>query len=222
MNATWQQRFSNYGCGALAGATSLAVGGGLIGLYDVLTRFAWRSWGSSPFAYVAAFVAIDFLYYVQHRAEHRLPLLWAIHEVHHQSNVCDTSVSLRLSALTPLTVLGFHLVLALAGVPTQVYLATYALHGALIFLLHSRTPKWFDRAGWVFNSPYIHRGHHSHHPKLRGKNLGGVFVVWDRLFGTWESECDDATSYGLGRPTLLNPVIANVKPLRRLVASTGR
>lgn len=216
MNHVWKQRLSNYGCGALAGLTSLTLGGALLGVYDTLTRFAPWSWGASPWAYAAAFVAIDVLYYVQHRAEHRVPLLWALHEVHHQSTVCDTSVSLRLSMFTPLSVLSFQLVLALAGVPTRVYVAMYALHGALIFLLHSRTPAWFDRAGLVFNSPYLHRGHHSNHPRLRGKNLGGVFVLWDRLFGTFEARCDDATGYGVGRATPLNPLRANAAPwLRR-------
>lgn len=216
MNTVWKQRLSNYGCGALAGMTSLTVGGALLGVYDLLARHASRSWGDGLPAYVAAFVAIDLLYYVQHRAEHRVPWLWALHEVHHQSTLCDTSVSLRLSALTPVSVLGFQLVLAVAGAPTHVYLAMYALHGALIFLLHARTPRWFDRAGWVLNSPYLHRGHHSNHPRLRGKNLGGVFVVWDRLCGTYEARCDDATRYGVGqRATPLNPVAANVAPWLR-------
>lgn len=216
MNTVWKQRLSNYGCGALAGLTSLTVGGALLGVYDLLARHALVSWGDGLLAYVAAFIAIDLLYYVQHRAEHRVPWLWALHEVHHQSTLCDTSVSLRLSALTPVSVLGFQLVLAVAGVPTHVYLAMYALHGALIFLLHARTPRWFDRAGWVWNSPYLHRGHHSNHPRLRGKNLGGVFVVWDRLFGTYEPRCDDATRYGVGhRATPLNPVTANLAPWRR-------
>ena len=216
MNTVWKQRLSNYGCGALAAMTSLTVGGALLGVYDLLARHASRSWGDGLPAYVAAFVAIDLLYYVQHRAEHRVPWLWALHEVHHQSTLCDTSVSLRLSALTPVSVLGFLLVLAVAGAPTHVYLAMYALHGALIFLLHARTPQWFDRAGWVLNSPYLHRGHHSNHPRLRGKNLGGVFVVWDRLCGTYESRCDDATCYGVGqRATPLNPVAANLAPWLR-------
>ncbi len=215
--ATWKHRLSNYGCGALAALTSLTVGSALLALYHQLSSAMPHRWSDGPLSWVAAFLALDLLYYVQHRAEHRVPLLWAVHEVHHQSKLCDTSVSLRLSALAPVTVLSFHLLLALAGVPTQVYLATYALHAALIFLLHTRTPRWLDRAGRVFNSPYLHRGHHSNHPRLRGKNLGGVLVLWDRLFGTWEPRCDDATDFGVGdRPTPLNPVLANLRPLRRL------
>lgn len=123
----------------------------------------------------------------------------------------DTSVSLRTSMFAPLTVLSLHLVLALCGVPFKAYFPMYLLHTALVFMLHSRTPKWFDRAGWVFNSPYLHRAHHSTVPRLRGKNFGGVFIVWDRLFGTFEGQCAEATSFGIGkRETPLNPFVANL------------
>ena len=218
MSATvWQQRFSNYACGALTGLVSLTLGGALIGVYAALAGVTPLHWGSSPVAYVLAFVAVDFLYYWQHRAEHRVPVLWAIHEVHHQATHCDASVSLRTSMFAPLSVLTVHLVLALAGVPLKVYLPVYAAHTALIFLLHTRLPDFLNRAGWLFNSPYLHRAHHSNHAALRGKNLGGVLIVWDRLFGTFHGDCDEATTFGIGkRETPLNPLVANFGPWRRL------
>jgi sterol desaturase/sphingolipid hydroxylase (fatty acid hydroxylase superfamily) len=219
MNTTvWQHRVSNWACGALTVLVSLTVGSGILALYRWLSAHALLHWSlSPPFTFALAFVGLDLLYYLQHRAEHRSKWLWAVHEVHHQSNICDASVSLRTSALSPLAVLTIHLPLALLGLPFGIYLAAYVAHTALVFLLHSRTPRWMDRPGILFNSPYLHRGHHSNAPDLRGKNLGGVFIVWDRLFGTFERRCD-VTTFGVGsQQTELNPLKANWAPLRRLV-----
>lgn len=217
MNPTvWQHRLSNWSCGALTAATSLSFGSGLLALYRWLSAHALLHWSAPPaLSLVGAVVVLDGLYYLQHRAEHRFRWLWAVHAVHHQSNLCDASVSLRTSALAPLTVLALHLPLALLGLPFGVYLAAYAAHTAFVFLLHSRTPRALDRVGWVFNSPYLHRGHHSNAPHLRGKNLGGVFILWDRLLGTFEPRCE-VVAYGVGRAaTPLNPLTANWAPLRQ-------
>ncbi len=212
----WQHRVSNWACGVLTGAVGLVTGGVVMAGYRGLsTNFL----EASPLLFVATFLALDVIYYWQHRLEHAVPAMWAIHAVHHQSKLCDTSVSLRTSALAPLSVLVPHLVLAIVGVPFATYFAAYLLHTGLIFLLHSRTPRWMDRAGWFFNSPFVHRGHHSTHPSLRGKNFGGVFIVWDRAFGTFEPRCEVATEFGLAnQPTPLNPFVANVAPLLRLMA----
>jgi alkylglycerol monooxygenase len=218
ISARWRHRLSNYGCGALALLSSATLGPLVLAAYCALAPLSAPLFPSSgPVAFLAAFLAVDLLYYLQHRAEHRVAALWAIHAVHHQSNLCDTSVSLRVSALAPLSVLATHLVLALLGVPFAVYFPVYALHAALVFLLHARTPRWLDRAGWVFNSPYLHRAHHSSHARFRGKNLGGVLIVWDRLLGTYEPACDDVTRFGVGEaPTPLNPLAANLRPLGAL------
>ncbi len=212
----WKQRFSNWACGGLTLVVGLTVGGSLLSAYRWLECYAPGRWPGNPvLSFALAFLAIDFMYYWQHRAEHRSKLLWAIHAVHHQSQLCDTSVSLRTSALAPLTALCLHLLLAFSGLPFAVYFPVYLLHAAFIFLLHVRTPRWLDRAGWVLNSPYLHRAHHSNHPKLRGKNLGGALIIWDRLFGTFEGQCDEATEFGVGQQaTPLNPLLANLAPLR--------
>lgn len=212
----WKQRLSNYACGALTAVVGLTAGGVLLSGYRWLECYSPLRWPENPIvSFVLAFIALDYLYYVQHRAEHRSKWLWRIHAVHHQSNLFDASVSFRTSALAPLTVFAPHLLLAFSGLPFAIYFPAYLLHVGLIFLLHSRTPRWLERAGWVFNSPYLHRAHHSNHPKLRGKNLGGVFIIWDRLFGTFEGNCDAAIEFGIGKQAApLNPVVANLLPFK--------
>lgn len=217
MNADARRRLSNLGCGALTALVALAVGGPLLAAYAALFRalHGRPPAATSPWVVLGALVALDLLYYLQHRAEHRVQWLWRIHEVHHQADACDFSVSFRTSALSPLLILGGHLPLAVLGVPPAAYLVAYALHTAFVFALHSRTPPWLDRAGWLFNSPLLHRGHHAQSARLRNANFGGVLIVWDRLLGTFEPDCAGPLRFGLpGKPPPFGPLAANLAPWR--------
>ena len=225
MNAPlWKHRLSNWSCGVLTVLVGLAVTAVVAPLWVVLQRHAVVGWPAHPaVGFGLALLALDFLYYWLHRAEHRSRALWAIHSVHHQSTICDASVSLRTSALAPVSVIGSHVVLALFGLPFELYVAAYLAHTAVVFMLHTRLPGVFNRASWVFNSPYLHRAHHSTLPRLRGKNLGGVLVIWDRLFGTFEADCDDAHEFGIGRaPTPLSPVAAHAAAFRSAFGARQR
>ncbi len=215
----WRQRLSNYGCGALAGLVALALrGGGAAGYARSYEHGLQLLPAFTPGAFLAAVLAIDFIYYWQHRLEHRLPLLWAVHAVHHQSELCDTSVSLRVPMLAGVLVALFHLPLALLGLHPVTYLAAYGLHAAVVFLWHSRTPAWLDRAGWVLNSPFIHRLHHASNPELHDRNFAGVLVVWDRLFGTFAKRFVAPLRFGVAEgPSPLSPLRANLEPWRALL-----
>lgn len=211
----WTHRLSNWSCGAVTALAGVLTSGPVFAMYRAISQHSVFPIAGGVVTGLVTFIAIDFIAYWQHRLEHTVPLLWRVHEVHHQSKLCDTSVSFRTSALAPLTVLTPHLVLAVAGVPFATYFAAYAVHAALMFCLHSRTPAWLDRAGWLFNSPYLHRGHHSARAGLRNRNFGGVFILWDRLFGTFEADCE-TNEFGLpSRPTPLSAWAANLAPFRR-------
>lgn len=211
----WKHRLSNWGCGALTVAAGLGLALLVRPLWNGLALLRWPGgWVGAALA----FLALDVLYYLQHRAEHASRWLWAVHSVHHQSTICDASVSLRTSMLTPVTLLAFHLPLAVLGMPLGLYLAAYAAHTAVVFLLHTRTPSWLQAKGRIFNGPHFHRGHHSNLPRLRGKNLGGVLIVWDRLFGTFEPDVAGVETFGIGdKPTPMSPFAANLAPLRAAV-----
>ncbi len=217
MNALTKSRWSNLSCGALTTAVALIVSGPILGVYGWL--FTWVHGPDvrpvSAWAVIGALLALDVLYYAQHRLEHRVGWLWRLHEVHHQAHHCELTVSFRTSALSPVLILGSHLPLAVLGVPFKVYLLAYALHTAFVFVLHSRTPTWFDRAGWVFNSPLLHRGHHAQSARLRNANFGGVLVIWDRIFGTYDADCAGPLQFGLpGKPPPFDPLTANLAPWR--------
>ncbi len=85
-----------------------------------------------------AFVAYDFAYYVDHRACHRLPLLWASHRVHHETRSFHLLTGLRMSVVGPVLAYGFRLPLAVVGVPPAIYFAVDALHALLTYFTHAR------------------------------------------------------------------------------------
>lgn len=220
----WTHRLSNYGCGLLAAGTTLALRGAGVAVYGAGYEAGGKWIAGFGIAQVAlTFLLIDILYYVQHRLEHRMGPLWAIHSVHHQSEICDASVSLRVPMLASLAVGLFHLPLSFVGIEPLTYVVAYLLHTGVVVLFHSRTPRWLDRAGWVFNSPYLHRLHHASNPELVDKNFGGVLVVWDRLFGTFQAKHEGPLVFGVdGAATPLNPLAANLAPWRQIFTSRQR
>jgi alkylglycerol monooxygenase len=176
-------------------------------------------------AWCFAFVASDFFYYWFHRWSHEAAIGWFSHVVHHQSEEYNLSVALRQDAWQPLFSLWFQLPVALAGVSPTVFLSAYGVVIVYQFWIHTRL---IDRLGpleWVLNTPSHHRVHHGVDPRYLDKNYAGVFIVWDRLFGTFEPEAQ-APTYGTIEPLhSFNPVWAHlqygVKLLARFRAADG-
>lgn len=171
-----------------------------------------------PASWLVAFLLLDLVYYVQHRLEHAVPLLWAIHAVHHQSRDYNLSVSFRVGALSSLSTLCFHAFLALAGVKAGLYAAVVTVHAVLLFSLHART-KFTLGPGRFFNAPVFHRVHHGRDDAYVDKNFGGVLLVFDRLFGTFAPYVEEP-SFGVigegGAPASKDPIRANVAPFAAL------
>ncbi len=197
--------------------TSLALGlgstvagiaaGGLIfsaalWLYDF--RLLTLGWELPQFWWVwlLCFVADDFAYYWAHRTGHRVRWFWAAHVNHHSSQHYNLSTALRQSwtsfiALAfmfriPLALLGFHpaMLVTVAGF-NLIY--QFWIHTEVI----GKCPRWFEA---VFNTPSHHRVHHATNPRCLDRNYAGVFIVWDRLFGSFEPEGEgERLHYGILR-----------------------
>ncbi len=150
----------------------------------------------------------DFVYYWEHRAAHRVNLLWsAYHSTHHSAEHFDQSVGLRVSFMDffftplfylPLVLLGFHPLLVLLGL-TLVLAWQQWIHTELI----GRLPL-LD--GWL-NTPSNHRVHHGRNQPYLDKNYGGILMVWDRLFGTYARE-SEPVEYGLVKQLGTNDPLA--------------
>jgi alkylglycerol monooxygenase len=212
-----RQTLSNAGVGVVFLTVQLLLRGALIAAYaGVASLVPYRLPSGAWWAPPLAFVLLDFVYYVQHRLEHAVPLLWAIHSVHHQSRDFNLSVSVRAGALSSLSTLGFHCLLALCGVGANLYTIVVTIHLALVFTLHART-KFTLGPGRFFNAPVLHRVHHGSESRHIDKNFGGVFMIFDRLFATFSPYVVEPTFGVTGEPNRLNPVEANVAPIGELV-----
>ncbi|MFD8808315.1 sterol desaturase family protein [Streptomyces sp. NPDC059597] len=161
------------------------------------TLAPWHLPPSSPWTWLL-FFADDLAYYVFHRAHRRVRVLWASHVVHHSSLRFNLSTALRRS-WTPITTLPSWLPLALLGVPPWMILLQRSVSLVHQFFLHTeRVDKLWRPVEWVFNTPFHHRAHHGSKTVYLDRNYGGILVVWDRLFTSFEPEADGVV-YGLTR-----------------------
>jgi alkylglycerol monooxygenase len=158
-------------------------------------RGFWTSW----YGWLLALVFYDLCYYWLHRAGHECALFWAAHVVHHQSQDYNLSTALRQTSSGALVGWVFYLPMAIAGVPPIVF-GTVALIDLLYqFWVHTEHVGklgWFDR--W-FCSPSNHRVHHAVNDGYLDRNYGGVLIVWDRLFGSFQEEGEQCV-YGTRSP----------------------
>jgi sterol desaturase/sphingolipid hydroxylase (fatty acid hydroxylase superfamily) len=146
--------------------------------------------------WVLLFFADDVAYYWFHRAHHEVRLLWAGHVVHHSSVFFNFSTALRQS-WTPMTSLPFWLGLALLGIPPWMIFLQQSISLLYQFFLHTERIKVLPRPiEFLFNTPSHHRVHHGSNAVYLDRNYGGILIIWDRLFGTFQPE-SDAARYGL-------------------------
>ena len=217
-----RQTMSNAGVGLVFLATQLLLRGTLIAAYAFVAGLVpWKLPDDSVVAGLVAFVALDLVYYVQHRLEHAVPILWAIHSVHHQSHDYNLSVSFRVGAFASLSTFCFHALLALAGVSVQLYAIVVTIHAVLLFGLHARTKLAFG-PGRFFNAPVFHRVHHGADAASIDKNFGGVLLVFDRIFGTFAPYDREPTFGVAGDSPHMGPLSANVAPFRELANRARR
>ena len=216
-----RQTLSNAGVGALFLATQLVLRGILVGAFAALAALVPWKLPDEPSSYVLGFVLLDLVYYTQHRLEHAVPMLWAIHAVHHQSRDYNLSVSLRVGALSSVSTLFFHSALALVGMSALHYAAIATIHAALLFTLHART-KFTLGPGRFFNAPVFHRVHHGADAASIDRNFGGVLLVFDRLFGTFAPYTREPVFGVAGGRMPEGPVAANVAPFAELAHALAR
>ena len=181
--------------------TVLAAAALMAPYYWVYEHARVTDWfGAHPvIAWVTAFVLSDFLYYLFHRWSHESAIGWFSHVVHHQSEEYNLSVALRQDAWQPLFSTWFYVPLALLGLPPAIFATAYGLVIVYQFWIHTRLIGRMGPLEWIFNTPSHHRVHHGVDPKYLDKNYAGVFIIWDRLLGTFEPEAE-APTYGTIEP----------------------
>lgn len=165
-----------------------------------------------------ALVAWDLGFYWMHRLHHKFPALWSVHVVHHEGEHFNLSLGIRNAWLSSLTTLPFTSVpLALIGVPLPVFVAVSTLHYTVQFYNHNCV---VGRSGWLerfFITPAHHRVHHGQNDEYRDCNFGGTFLLWDKLFGSFQPEIPGVpVRYGVACATAsTNPLWVNLVPILR-------
>lgn len=170
--------------------------------------------------FLVAFVAKDFAGYWIHRFEHEINVLWNRHVVHHSSEEFNLACALRqsISEILSFTAI-FMLPAALLGVPAKVLAIVLPVQLFAQFWYHTRT---IDRMGWletVLVTPSHHRVHHAINPIYIDKNYSQIFIIWDKLFGTFQPELpDEPPVYGTKKPAQTwNPIVINFQHIGLLI-----
>jgi alkylglycerol monooxygenase len=163
--------------------------------------------------WLLAAIAVDFFYYWFHRFSHEISILWASHAVHHQSEDYNLSTALRQTSTGFLFGWIFYVPLFMFGFPLVVILAVKAVNLFYQFWVHTQHVRHLGPLEAILMTPSHHRVHHGQNERYIDKNYGGIFITWDRLFGTFEPESeDDPVIYGVRKPLAnWNPFWANLQ-----------
>ncbi len=153
------------------------------------------------FTWVLAMVLYDFCYYWLHRMGHERTILWAAHVAHHLSEDYNLTTALRQTSTGFLFGWIFYIPMYLVGIPAEVVVTVGSINLIYQFWVHTEhVPKlgWYE---WIFVTPSNHRVHHAQNDVYVDRNYGGLFILWDRLFGTFQEELDEEpVVYGIRGP----------------------
>lgn len=178
---------------------------GFIALWMMMLVWPYRIFEMPQtwWSFIIVFVLYDLIYYWKHRFAHRIRWFWMEHVTHHSSRHYNLTTALRQPWFGPFTglillgwplvLMGFHpIFIGLAGGLNLVY--QFWIHTEAI----DRMPRWFEA---VMNTPSHHRVHHATNPRYLDRNYAGVFITWDKMFGTFQPELhEDKPDYGIVKP----------------------
>lgn len=176
-------------------------------LFEIADAAPWAKWVAA----IALVFGVDLGFYWFHRIAHEYASPWATHVVHHQSEEYNLAVALRQSAFESCFAWIFYLPLAVIGFPPGWYLAMSGINLLYQFWVHTEAIGKLGPLEWVMNTPSHHRVHHARNPQYLDKNYAGMFIIWDRMFGTFQPEIEEPV-YGITKPLASwNPLWANVQ-----------
>ncbi len=172
--------------GLLTGAIAVAIGIWCYQFRPFTIPFSWWAWP-------LCFVLDDLAYYAFHRTAHRVRFFWASHVNHHSSQHYNLSTALRQTWTGFLAInFIFRLPLLFIGFPPEMVAFVGGINLIYQFWIHTevigRMPRWFEA---VMNTPSHHRVHHATNPRYLDANYAGVFIIWDRMFGSFVPEVDE-------------------------------
>ena len=201
--------FTNFGTLAMFyGIGYLLIGAAYVaGFYWFYLNFSITQLPINGWVILACVILADLAYYWEHRFMHRCGIGWATHTVHHSSPYFNISVAYRFGPLDGVMPFFFHVPLAILGFNPIVIVFAEGFVQLYQTLLHTEVVKKLPRPiEWIFNTPSHHRVHHGSNPEYIDKNYAGIFIIWDKMFGTFAEE-KAKVNYGITVPVdTINPL----------------
>ncbi|MFV8335893.1 sterol desaturase family protein [Flavobacterium sp. RSP29] len=194
--------------------------------YDwIVSKIAVFDLQANFLTYFIGVIAIDFYGYWSHRMSHQINFLWNKHAIHHSSEEFNLACALRQPISSFVNLFTFLLIpAALLGVPSKVIAITLPIHLFLQFWYHTKHIKKIGFLENILVSPSHHRVHHAINPKYMDKNHSQIFIIWDKLFGTFQTELETVPPvFGITRPVRTwNPIRINFQHLWLLFTDAWR
>jgi sterol desaturase/sphingolipid hydroxylase (fatty acid hydroxylase superfamily) len=166
---------------------------------------------------IALVLLEDLAFYWYHRAGHEVRMFWVAHEVHHSSTLYNLSTAARQPWTSVYFFWFFWAPLPLLGFKPEWIFLQQGLNLAYQYFLHTRFMPKLGPFEWLLNTPSHHRVHHGTETKYLDRNYGGIFIIWDRLFGTFQAE-DQEPTYGVLTPVRsVNPFVVVFQPWAKML-----
>jgi sterol desaturase/sphingolipid hydroxylase (fatty acid hydroxylase superfamily) len=204
----------------------------LMGLSIAIVSYGWMvdevalfEVENTVLVYVLAFIGIDFAGYWGHRFDHKVNAFWNRHIVHHSSEEFNLSCALRQSVSAIVSIYFFlYIPMAFIGIPQEVIAIVAPIHLFAQFWYHTRLIGSMGVLEYILVTPSHHRVHHAINDIYLDKNLSQIFIIWDKLFGTFQKELrEEPPVYGVKRPVnTWNPLIINYMHFWALIKDAWR
>jgi sterol desaturase/sphingolipid hydroxylase (fatty acid hydroxylase superfamily) len=215
---SWLEMFANVSTLVPTILVGSVVAGFVVWLFSSAAALAPWHLPVNVWTVLAAIILVDAVYYLDHRIGHRVRLMWAFsHSVHHSSPLFNQTTAVRISFVDGFISPWYYTLIILIGFDPFLVAAAFGFTLGYQQWIHTETIGKLGRFDLWFNSPSNHRVHHGSQPQYLDKNYGGILMIWDHMFGTYEAE-NEKVVYGLTEPiNSVNPWKVHFEEFTRLI-----
>ncbi len=205
---SFSDTLTNTACGVMERGIYILFAFAYFGAFDYVYQFRVITIPINWWSVAILFLAVDFIWYVYHIGGHLVNVLWAAHITHHQSEEYNFSLSFRVSSVQLLIRVFFWVILPFLGFDPLTTTIMIGTNAAYQFFIHTRLVNKLGFLEHILITPSHHRVHHGKNAKYIDKNYGGILVIWDKMFGTFQKE-EEEVEYGITKSlNSFNPITA--------------
>lgn len=180
---------ANMNVGVLERLIDMFTAGSFFFFYDYIQKnYGLFEIRPTLLVWIALILATDFVWYWYHRAGHKINLFWGFHVVHHTSEEFNYTAGTRITIFQAVVRTAFWSVLPLIGFPAPMITTMLIVHGLYPFFTHTQVIGKLGMLEYILVTPSHHRVHHASNEAYLDKNFGDMFIIWDKLFGTFAEE----------------------------------